>query len=88
MAPFLTADSHLALMEYARSGLGIARISRMPVKEDFRTGRLVQVLQEYQCVHQYGELPAVWILYPNRRMLRRTRIFVEAFTAYMKRILS
>ena len=88
VSPLVSADSHLALMEYARNGFGVARISRMPVKEDLRTGRLVQVLEEYQCVHQNGELPAVWIIYPDRRMLRRTRVFVDAFTAHMKQILA
>jgi LysR family transcriptional activator of dmlA len=88
VAPFLAADSHLALVEFARRSLGIARISRMPVRDDLRNGRLVQVLPEYQCVHQNGELPTVWILYPDRRLLRRTRVFVDAFTTYMKRALS
>jgi molybdate transport repressor ModE-like protein len=86
--PFLTADSYLALMESVRRGLGIARISRKPIQNDLRSGRLVQVLADYQCVHQNGELPAVWILYPDRRLLRRTRVFVDAFADYMKRVLS
>ena len=88
VTPFLTADSYLALMESVRSGLGIARITRKPVQNDLRSGRLVQVLSEYQCVLQNGELPAVWIIYPDRHLLRRTRVFVEAFADYMKRVLS
>lgn len=88
VVPFLAADSYLALMESARSGLGIARISRKPVQNDLRSGRLIQVLADYECVHQNGDLPAVWIIYPDRRLLRRTRVFVEAFAEYMKRVLS
>ena len=88
VAPFLAADSYLALMESARSGLGIARISRKPVQNDLRSGRLVEVLADFRCVHQNGEVPATWILYPDRRLPRRTRVFVEAFTDYMKRVLT
>jgi len=88
ITPFLTADSYLALMESARSGLGIARISRKPVQNDLRSGRLTRVLADYECVHQNGDLPAVWIIYPDRKLLRRTRVFVDAFAEYMKRVLS
>lgn len=88
IAPYLTADSYLALMESARGGLGIARISRKPVEGYLRSGRLVQVLADYECVHQNGELPAVWIIYPHRKLLRRTRVFVEALADYMRRVLS
>jgi DNA-binding transcriptional LysR family regulator len=87
ITPYLTADSYLALVESVRSGLGIARISRKPVENHLRSGRLVQVLADWQCVHSSGEVPTVWILYPDRRLLRRTRAFVEAFADYMTRVL-
>lgn len=88
ITPYLTADSYLALMESARGGLGIARISRKPVQSYLRSGRLIQVLADYQCVHQNGEIPAVWIIYPHRKLLRRTRVFVDAFANYMRGVLS
>ncbi|HTE81948.1 MAG TPA: hypothetical protein VK634_14780 [Reyranella sp.] len=37
-----------------------------------------------QCVYPAGELPGIWILYPNRRLLRRTRLFVDELAAYVR----
>lgn len=85
---YIFVDDHLVLIELARNGLGIIRISRNAVREDLRSGRLVQVLPEYQCVYSTGELPGMWILYPNRRLLLRTRVFVEALTKYMEKALT
>ena len=87
IAPFLTADSYLALVESARSGLGILRISARPVLNDLRSGRLVQVMADWECVHAGGDLPAVWIIYPDRHVSHRTRVFISAFTDYMRRVL-
>lgn len=75
--PRIEADSHNVLLEFVRHGLGIARLGRNIVKEDLAAGRLVQLLPEYDCVHPTGELPSVWILYPNRRLLYRTRVLVD-----------
>lgn len=84
---YIVGDDHLVLIELARHGLGIIRVSRNAVREDLRSGRLVQVLPEYQCVYPTGELPGMWIIYPNRRLLLRTRVFVDALTEYMEKAL-
>jgi len=73
----IEADSHNVLLEFARHGLGIARLGRNIVRTDLEAGRLVQILPEYACVYPSGELPSVWILYPNRRLLYRTRVLVD-----------
>lgn len=86
--PYLQADDYLVLAEMARRGLGILRISRNVVREDLATGRLVQVLPEYQCVYPTGELPGIWVIYPNRRMLYRTRVFVDELTAFLEKALA
>jgi LysR family transcriptional activator of dmlA len=80
----IVADSYLPLMEFARRGLGIIRVSRDAVQADLKAGKLVQVLSEYQCVYPTGELPGIWILYPNRRLLHRTRVFVDALSDYVR----
>lgn len=85
--PAISADSYLALIEYARRSLGILRISISPIREDLRQGRLVRVLEAYECVHQNGEVPAVWILYPDRRLLLRTRLFIDEFADHMRQVL-
>lgn len=75
--PRLEANNHNVLLEFTRHGLGIARLGRNTVRNDLKTGRLVQVLPEYACVYPSGELPNVWILYPNRKLLYRTRVLVD-----------
>ena len=69
------------LLEFARHGLGIARLGRNIVRTDLEAGRLVQILPDYACVYPSGELPSVWILYPNRRLLYRTRVLVDFLSA-------
>lgn len=85
---YVLADDYLVLIELARNGLGIIRVSQNAVRADLRSGRLVQILPDYQCVYSTGELPGMWIIYPNRRLLLRTRVFVEALTKYMEKTLA
>ncbi len=73
----IEADSHNVLLEFARHGLGIARLGRNIVRRDLETGQLVQILPDYACVYPSGDLPSVWILYPNRRLLYRARVLVD-----------
>lgn len=85
--PLVTVDSYYSLIELGRCGLGIIRLSRNAVREDIQARRLIQVLPEYECAQQEGDLPAVWLLYPDRRMPRRVRVFIEEFSRYMKQAL-
>ncbi len=77
----LEANNHNVLLEFARHGLGIARLGRNTVRNDIESGNLVQILSDYACVYPSGELPNVWILYPNRKLLYRTRVLVDFLTA-------
>lgn len=81
---YVVANNHVVLIELARHGMGIIRISRNAVGAWLRAGELVQVLPEYQCVYPSGELPGLWILYPNRRLLTRTRVFVDALAKHLE----
>lgn len=71
------SDNYAVLLELARQSLGILRVSENLVLEDIRAGRLVQLLPNYKCVYPNGELPGLWILYPNRRVPYRTRVFID-----------
>ena len=73
----LEADNHNVVLEFARYGLGIARLGRNTVQKDLESGHLIQILPDFACVYPSGELPNVWILYPNRKMLYRTRVLVD-----------
>ncbi len=78
--PFIETDTHLVLVELARRGLGIARISSNVVKDDLQSGRLVELLPKFESVYSNGELPGLWILYPNRKVLYRTRVLIDYIT--------
>ena len=70
-------DNYAVLLELARQSMGIARLGETLVMEDIGAGRLVQVLPNYKCVYPNGELPGLWILYPDRRVPYRTRLFID-----------
>ena len=82
--PYIETDTHLVLIELARRGMGIARISLNVVKEDLATGRLIELLPKFESVYSNGDLPSLWILYPNRKVLYRTRVLIDYLTQALK----
>ena len=82
--PYIETDTHLVLIELARRGMGIARISFNVVKEDLATGKLVELLPKFESVYSNGELPGLWILYPNRKVLYRTRVLIDYLSQALK----
>ena len=75
--PFIEVDNYALLLELTRSSLGISRLSRTLVKHEIASGTLVPLLPKYSCVYPDGELPGLWVLYPNRRVLGRTRLLID-----------
>jgi DNA-binding transcriptional LysR family regulator len=75
--PRIEADNNVLLRELALAGLGIARLGHYILDEDLAKGRLVELLPEYKCVYSTGELPGLWLIYPNRRALFRTRALID-----------
>lgn len=78
------ADSYATLLQFARSSMGIARLARNLAESDLKSGRLVQVLSGYRSVYSTGEVPGLWVLYPHRRLLHRTRLLVDFLTQELK----
>jgi len=79
------ADNYAVLLELARQSMGILRISENLVLEDIRAGRLVKLMPAYRCVYPNGELPGLWLLYPNRHLPYRTRLFVDFMVRSLSR---
>ena len=77
-------NSYLPLVELARSGMGIIRTSRGSVQSDLESGALVEILSEFRCVHPDGSVPGTWILYPDGRMVQRTKTFIAELSEYLK----
>ncbi|WP_170766581.1 LysR family transcriptional regulator [Ruegeria lacuscaerulensis] len=73
----LRLDSAEGLREAARSGMGIALLPGVLVRDDLEVGALVQVLPSVEC----GEVPIV-ALYPHKRFLEpRVRHFIDMLAA-------
>jgi hypothetical protein len=75
--PFIEANNYSVIRELARQSLGIARLAAPVVKKDIEDGRLIHLLPDYECVYPNGEKPSLWILYPNRHILSRTRLLID-----------
>jgi DNA-binding transcriptional LysR family regulator len=73
----IEADNNLMLRQFALAGLGIARIGENILEDDIKSGRLIQLLPEYTCVYPTGDLPGLWMVYPQRRVPFKTRTLIE-----------
>jgi DNA-binding transcriptional LysR family regulator len=78
--PRVAADSHMVCRELVRKGVGIGRLGLAVVAEDLARGSLVELLPGWRCVYPDGELPGIWLIYPHRRVLYRTRVLIDFLT--------
>lgn len=84
IVPYVESDSHSMILEMARKSMGIARLASVLVAKDIESGRLLQVMSDHQCVYPDGNLPGLWILYPNKRTLNRTRLLIDFLVENIK----
>ena len=84
--PLMEFDNYAVLLSMTRHSLGIARLSHTLVRADIESGRLVQLLQDYPCIHPHGEQPGLWILYPSRKVLHRTRLLIDHLMHYLPKV--
>jgi DNA-binding transcriptional LysR family regulator len=75
--PYVESDNYLVLKELALKGVGIARLAAELVREHIASGALVEILPDYKCIYADGALPAMWIVFADRRVLRRTRLLAD-----------
>lgn len=73
----VTADNLEMLIALARQGFGIARVGRVIANAEISNGTMLQVLPNCKCVYPMGELPGLWLVYPSRRVLYRTRLLID-----------
>lgn len=76
--PYISVDNHLVLRDLVRGGAGIGRLGRVLVDEDLSGGRLRQLLPRFTTAYAPGgDLASLWVFYPSRHLVLRTRVFVE-----------
>lgn len=78
--PFRSNDGEL-LRRAAIEGWGLIQASELEILPELRSGRLVQVL----CDYEIGGNAAVWALYPSgKHMLPRMRVFLDFLTQWFR----
>ncbi len=74
VASRVTANQASMLMELARTGLGIVRLTELQVADDLAAGRLVELFPEHQCLEE----DPIFAVYESRRHLSaRVRTFLD-----------
>ncbi len=74
---YIEVDNFLVLRELALKGLGIIRISESFVRNELKSGTLVEIMPEYKCVYADGSIPAMWLIYADRKLLQRNRLLAD-----------
>jgi DNA-binding transcriptional LysR family regulator len=78
--PFRSNDGEL-LCQAALEGSGLVQASEMEILPELRSGRLMQVLSDYEIAGN----AAVWALYPSaRHMLPRMRVLLDFLTRWFR----
>jgi len=82
--PIRSNDGEL-LCQAAQDGLGLIRASELVVLAELRSGRLTQVLSDYEV----GSNAAVWALYPSsKHLLPRMRALLDFLGAWFRDLAS
>lgn len=84
IVPFMQADNQLVLLQLAVAGIGVVRLSELSIHEEVRKGLLTRIMTDYHCVSSSGSLPSLRVLYPSRRLPKRTRVFVNELVSHLR----
>lgn len=84
--PCIEADNYLVLSQLVQQGLGIGRLAESLTNRLFASGELIELLPDHQCVYADGGLPAMWLVFADRKILRRTRLLADFLTAELERL--
>lgn len=78
------SSSHMPLIQLATNGMGIIQVSKDAIKADLQSGRLITLLDDYECVNADGSHPSTWAIFPGKRNLTRTKIFVSELKTFLR----
>jgi DNA-binding transcriptional LysR family regulator len=75
-----------ALLDMAIDGLGVALLPRWLVAGELRSGLLVALLAEWVWAVRPGPEPAIWAVYPPKRVVSpKVRVFIDFVAERIKR---
>jgi len=86
LRPHVTTNSTSTLRQLALRGVGIARLSGRLCADDLASGALVSLLPDHAQTLANGELPSVWMIFPDRHLLQRVRLVADAITQRMNAV--
>jgi DNA-binding transcriptional LysR family regulator len=75
--PYIEVDSYSALYSLSAAGLGIGRLSESLLAAELASGRMLKLLPQARCVFADGSIAGMWLLFPERRTLHRTRLLAD-----------
>lgn len=77
VSPRLTVSGALALRDAACAGLGPALLADWAIRDDLRSGKLVDAFPGYEVTATTFDT-AAWLIYPSRSFLpRKTRVMID-----------
>jgi DNA-binding transcriptional LysR family regulator len=77
----LRSNNGELLCDAALDGLGLIRISELEVLSDLKSGRLVQVLSDFEVTTN----AAVWALYPSsKHVMPRMRVLLDFLATWFR----
>jgi DNA-binding transcriptional LysR family regulator len=76
---WITCDSVDVMFDMVRHGIGIARLPSFLVRDDLKSGALIQLLAEH---HVAEPFPVTALMPPGRQHLPRVRVLVDYLAAH------
>ncbi len=77
LRPVMQTNSSILLRDLAQRGVGLIRISESMIRRELAENRLVRLLAKYRCVDPAGDDYAVRLVYPDRHLPYRVRLFAQ-----------
>lgn len=77
-----TSNAVLAT-ELLDRGAGIVKLARRTVKLGLFSNEIVEVLPDHEAMLPDGERYCLWLLFPDRKVLSRTRLFADSLSAHL-----
>ena len=75
--PIMTATNAATIRQSVRDGMGIALLADWTIRCDLSSGKLVELLPDWQVTGLSRE-PVIWLVYPSRRFVpAKTRAFID-----------
>lgn len=70
-------DNAFSLVLFALYDAGIARLPITTIRQNLKSGQLVQLFADYRCVEPSGDPPSIWLVHAGRQLPHRVRLLID-----------